>query len=176
MPCSGSPGRGFHALRENCHRKVAGGGNLSAIQEVPASELINETAIGFAKGGAIKEPKFAEYVKTGSHKERAPSQKDWYFTRLASVLYRVYADGPLGTESLRTYYGGRKNRGVKPEKFRKASGKVVRSCLQELEKGGLIQKHKKGGREITAKGQSLLEKNAKELLKKKPKKESLVQA
>lgn len=148
---------------------------MSAIQEVPASELIREIATLFRENPAIKEPGFVPFVKTGSHRERAPIQKGWYFTRLASVLYRVYVDGPLGTESLRSYYGGRKSRGVKPEKFRKASGKVLRVCMQELEKQGLIQKHKKGGREISSRGQSMLERTAKEMLKKKPVQEKPVQ-
>jgi small subunit ribosomal protein S19e len=133
------------------------------IYEVPATELIESIAKEFQ--GKLTQPEFALWVKTGTHRERSPNRKDWWYVRTASILYRVYADGPVGTESLRTYYGGRKNRGVKPEKFRKAGGKIIRTCLQALEKEGLIKKGKKG-REITPKGQSYLNSKARELTSK----------
>jgi DNA-binding PadR family transcriptional regulator len=56
-------------------------------------------------------------------------------------------------------------RGVKPQKFRKASGKIIRNCLQALEKDGLIKKLKKG-RVISPKGEAYLTKKAKELFPK----------
>ncbi|AJF60627.1 MAG: 30S ribosomal protein S19e, small subunit ribosomal protein S19e [archaeon GW2011_AR10] len=130
------------------------------VFDVPASELIKEVAKGFE--GKLEKPAWADFVKTGQHVERAPQNPDWFFVRNASVLYRVYRDGPVGTGSLRSYYGGRKNRGVKPEKKRMASGKIIRVCLQLLEKEGLIQKAKKG-RIITGKGESLLVKKSKEV-------------
>ena len=63
-----------------------------------------------------------------------------------------------------TYYGQKKNRGVKPEHFYKGSGKIVRVILQQLELEGLIKKVEKGihkGKIITPKGQSLLDQLAK---------------
>jgi ribosomal protein S19E (S16A) len=96
------------------------------------------------------------FAKTGMHRERAPQRKDWWFVRCASILYRVYKDGPVGTESLRSYYGGKRNRGVKPHHFSKSGGKVIRTCLQALEKDGLIKKAKPKGREISSKGEKFL--------------------
>jgi hypothetical protein len=80
---------------------------------------------------------------------------------MASILYRIYKEGPLGTGSLRTYYGGKKRRGTKRPEFRKSSGKIIRVCLQGLEKQGLVKKAKKG-RVVTAKGQAYLNQMAKE--------------
>lgn len=141
---------------------------MNSVFDVNATELIEEMTKDLKQNKNIVEPSFIPFVKSGRHKERAPLQKDWYFRRMASILYRVYVDGPVGTESLRSYYGGRKNRGVKPHKKFKAGGKIVRGCLQALEKEGLVEKEKKG-RKITAKGQAYLNKKAKELLKKNKK-------
>jgi len=123
------------------------------IFDVPATPLIKAMAKEFE--GKLKQPGFTGYVKTGAHRERAPENRAWWFERTASILYRVYKDGPVGTESLRTYYGGKRNRGVRPHHRVKASGKIIRTCLQALEKEGLIKKSKKG-RAITAQGQKLL--------------------
>lgn len=146
----------------------------NTVFEVPTTELIEKLAKEFQANEKLKAPEFTKFVKTGSHRERAPQRKDWYSIREASVLYRFFVNGPNGIQSLRTYYGGRKKRGVKPESFRKASGKIVRTVVQLLEKEGYLKKAKKG-REISNKGKSLLEKKAKELKKeleeKKQKKE-----
>ncbi|MBI5554143.1 MAG: 30S ribosomal protein S19e [Candidatus Diapherotrites archaeon] len=128
--------------------------------EVPASELIERMAQDFK--ARFPKPAFTDWAKSGSHRERAPANPDWWFIRTASILYRIYVDGPLGTERLRTYYGGRKNRGVKPEQFRKSSGKVVRSCLQTLESNGFVKKEKKG-RVITPQGHQYLNQKAAEV-------------
>lgn len=140
------------------------------IYDVPATELIEEVAEELK--ARMQQPEFVKWVKSGAHRERAPLRPNWWYVRAASILYRVYRDGPVGTESLRTYYGGKRNRGVKPEKFKKASGKIIRTCLQALEKEGLIKKEKKG-RGISSKGESFLAKKAKEvagkLKEKKPK-------
>jgi len=134
------------------------------IFDVPAVELIEAVAADIKKSGNYKEPAWTLFAKSGRHRERAPQRKDWWFMRCASILYRVYKDGPVGTESLRSYYGGKRNRGVKPHHFFKASGKVIRTCLQALEKDGLIKKAKPKGREIAAKGEKFLNVKAKEAL------------
>src|SRR3989344_3996330 len=123
------------------------------IYDVPAGMLIEEAAKDFK--GKIKKPAFTDYAKTGAHKERAPNNPDWFYMRMAAVLYRAYKEGNVGTGRLRTYFGGRKNRGVRPEKKMKAGGKILRVCLQTLEKEGLIKKEK-NGRKITAKGEKFL--------------------
>lgn len=109
----------------------------------------------------IKPPEWAGFVKTGVHKERPPENPDWWFVRAASILRKVYLKGPIGVNKLRRYYGGRKNRGVKPEHFYKGSGKIVRTILQQLESVGLLEKSTKNvykGRVITKKGVELIQK------------------
>lgn len=124
------------------------------IHDVPAGYLIEETAKKLVE--EIPSPAWAEYVKTGVHNERAPQREDWFQVRAASILYRAFKWGVLGTEALRTYYGGRRNKGVKREHHYKASGKVIRSSVQALEKAGYLEKAKPKGRKITVKGFQLL--------------------
>ncbi len=108
---------------------------------------------------AIQAPDWASFAKTGTHKQRPPQQEDWWYMRAASVLRAVEMLGPVGVSKLRTKYGGRKNRGAKPERFKKGSGNVLRKILQQLEKAELLRMESKSvhkGRVVTAKGKALL--------------------
>ena len=107
----------------------------------------------------IKPPDWALFVKTGQSRKFPPQQDDWWYTRTASILRKIYLNGPVGVERLRTHYGGRKDRGHKPEKFRKAGGSIIRKSLQQLEAAGLIEKTKKpqkSGRIVTDKGKKFI--------------------
>lgn len=134
---------------------------MSKVFDVPADLLITHVAADLKDKQHVQAPAWTAYVKTGAHKERAPQDPDWFYLRLASILRRVYIDGPVGTESLRTYYGHRKARGGKPHEFRKAGGKVIRLSLQILEKLGFIEKDKnKDGRRISGNGEKYLHAHA----------------
>lgn len=118
--------------------------------------------------GMVKVPEFVYYVKSGAHKERPPDdpEKFWYH-RLASLLRKIYLKGPIGVSRLRRIYGGRKNRGSKPERKWKAGGKIIRVALKQLEELGFVEKvldGKRKGRRITPKGQSFVDNTAKEVL------------
>ena len=110
----------------------------------------------------IEMPDWAKFVKTGVSRERQPTQENWYQLRAASVLRKVYMDGPVGTEKLRTFYGGLHRRGHKPAHFAKGGGKVIRTILQQREGAGYIAKDKKG-RKVTPKGQKAVDGAAKGL-------------
>ena len=85
-------------------------------------------------------PKWASYVKTSVSEERPPVNQDWWYIRAASILRKLYIlDKPIGTNRLKNLYGGRKNRGHKPERFYTGSGKIIRTILQQLEKAELIK-------------------------------------
>ena len=66
--------------------------------------------------------------------------------------------------SLRTFYGGKKDRGVRPEVFRKGSGSIIRTALHQLENAGLVEKVE-GGRVVTPEGRSFLDKMSGEIIK-----------
>lgn len=83
--------------------------------------------------------------------------------RAASILRQIYIHKIVGVARLRTRYGGRKNRGMKPARFTKSGGKIIRYLLQESENAGLVEKSKgkKSGRQLTIKGKEFLESLAK---------------
>tara|TARA_Y100000034_G_C6893885_1_gene411703 strand:- start:667 stop:1074 length:408 start_codon:yes stop_codon:yes gene_type:complete len=135
---------------------------MATIYDTNTQELIKKAA------GALKEiikaPEWSIFVKTGRSRDRPPIETDWWYTRAASVLRKVYLKGPIGTNKLKVKYSGRKNRGYKPEKTYPGSGKIIRVILQQLEKAELIKQASKGvhkGRIITPKGKSFLDKLAK---------------
>ena len=130
---------------------------MATVYDVPADGLIKAAAEDLMVNVKLGRPEWALYVKTGVSKERKPVDSNWWWTRAASVLRRIYVDGPVGVQRLRTFYGGRKHRGRKPEEFRRASGKVIRTILKELDGAGFTETAK-GGRKITPKGQSYLDK------------------
>jgi len=133
--------------------------------EVPADLLIKRVAEKLKEYDQVKPPAWAYYAKTGVHKEKPPENPDWWYVRAASMLRKLYkSEEPIGIESFRVIYGGRQNRGVAPEHFRKGSGSVARKILQQLEAAGLVEKVPGKGRRLSPAGRSLLDKAAKEIM------------
>jgi small subunit ribosomal protein S19e len=129
---------------------------MTTVYDVPADHIIRRVAEELKKRKEITPPAWAAFAKTGVHKEMPPEDPDWWFIRAAAVLRRVYVDGPLGVERMRSFYGGNKNRGSRPNAFRKGSGSVLRKSLQQLEAAGLII-HDKTGRRVSPAGMSFLD-------------------
>ncbi len=126
-------------------------------------KLVNATAEKLSEISELKAPEWSRFAKTGASKRRSPDAPNWWSVRAASILRRIYIDGPVGTSRLKTVYGSRKHRGTKREHFYKASGAVIRTILQQLEAAGMIKKadKPKWGRVITPKGQKFLDNLAK---------------
>lgn len=136
------------------------------MYDIEPQTLIEEVGKDLKK--VIQKPEWADYVKTGVHKERPPTQEDWWYLRAAAVLRSVAKLGPVGVSKLRTKYGGKKNRGVRPGKAMKGSGSVIRHVLQQLEQAELVKQEARGvhkGRVLTPKGVSLLHSAAKRVRK-----------
>lgn len=145
---------------------------MVTVRDVPAEKLIAHVKEDLKKVKGMQPPEWSNFVKTGISRERLPSQEDFWYIRAASVLRRVYLDGPIGVQKLRSYYGGRQRRGTKPARFKKAGGSILRKVLQQLEASELVEKvvdekSKKVGRVVTAKGRKFLD-NAAYALSKKP--------
>ena len=136
---------------------------MTTVFDVPADLLIEKVAEEFKNNDKINSPAWSNFVKTGVHKERKPESADWWYVRTASIIRRVYIDGPVGVMSLRTFYGGKKDRGVRPEVFRKGSGSIIRTALHQLEDAGLVEKVE-GGRVVTPAGRSFLDKMSGEII------------
>ncbi len=129
---------------------------MDVIREVSTETLIEKVAQELKDFEEISKPEWADYSKTGTHKERPPDQDDWWYTRSASLLSKVYMKGPIGVERLRKYYGGKDKRRSEPESFKKGSGSIIRNSLQQLESAGLVAKTPQG-RKITKEGRNFLD-------------------
>ena len=135
---------------------------MTTVYDVPPDKLVKTVGEKLKKNKAVAMPKWGLDVKMGVSKELPPQDKDWWWVRCASVLRQIYIHGPVGVSRLRTYYGGRKRRGVKKGRFKGASGKIIREALSQLELAGYVTKTKRG-RKISPKGQSFLDNTANEL-------------
>ncbi len=136
---------------------------MVSVKDVPADVFIDRL-YKYIKENVkeVEPPEWALYVKTGRSRERPPDNPDWWYIRAASILRKIYLYGPLSIKDLRRMYGGRKDRGVKPEHFYMAGGSIIRNILHQLEAAGLLEKRKEG-RILTSKGRSLLDRIAAEI-------------
>lgn len=133
---------------------------MVTVYDVTPNKLVAKAAAKL-EGMGIPAPAWVGTVKSGPHNERMPQQKNFWYVRLAAILRNAYVNGNVGVSSLRTHFGGKKIRGVRPERKRRAGGAIIRKGMQALEKAGLLIKRKKG-REISAAGKKLLDAAAKE--------------
>lgn len=137
---------------------------MTTVYDVPPELLVEVVASDLRKVERARPPAWAAFVKTGIHREKSPANADWWHTRLAAVLRKIYVKGPMGTERLAGEFGGARDAGSSPYHPRKGSRSVVRTCLTQLEALGYVQKGGKGGRTITPKGQSYLDGKAREIM------------
>ena len=134
--------------------------------EVPANDFIERLAKHLKENvSEISPPGWAEFAKTGAHKERPPQDPDWWYTRCASLLRKLYVHGPVGVARLRVAYGGNVGRGNSPEHHVPAGGSAIREPFQQLQKADLVTIDGKKGRKLTKQGVTLLNKTAAEVAK-----------
>lgn len=133
--------------------------------DVPADRLIPRIAEELKKIETIAPPDWAAYAKTGRHREKSPVNNDWWHVRAAAVLRKIYVDGPVGTTRLAAMYGGKADRGSKPNRAVRGSRSISRVTVQQLEKSQLVQKQKDGGRVVTAKARKMIDSVSTQILK-----------
>ncbi|HUV62171.1 MAG TPA: 30S ribosomal protein S19e [Thermoplasmata archaeon] len=138
---------------------------MATAYDIPAEKLVPRLAEELKKLDTVKAPEWAMFVKTGRHKEKSPIEEGWWFVRSAAVLRKVYMDGPIGTTRVAAAFGGKADRGSKPNKAVRGSRAIARMTIQQLEKSQLIQRDKDGGRVVTGKGRKLVDGLSTELLK-----------
>ena len=138
---------------------------MATAYDVPAEKLIPRIAEELKKIDTIKAPEWAAFVKTGRHREKSPIDEGWWYTRSAAVLRKIYIEGPIGSTRLAAAFGGKSDRGSKPDKAVRGSRSIARLTVQQLEKSQLIQKEKDGGRVVTGKGRKLVDNLSTQLLK-----------
>ena len=138
---------------------------MTTAFDVPAKELINEISKKLQSDSAIVPPESASFMRTGVDRENPPEEKNWWHNRCASLLRKIYINNCIGVEHLRAEYGGKRDRGSKPNRAKQGSGAVVRKALQQLEKAGYVSKIKGKGRVLTPKGRSFMDNAAQEIMK-----------
>ena len=134
------------------------------IYDLTAQQYNLKLADALKKVPEFVEPEWAKFVKSGPSKERPIEDPDFWHKRAASILRQIYIKKLVGVNRLRTKYGSKKNRGHQPEIFRKASGKIIRTILQQSDKAGFTEiaksikgiRTKKPGRQLTNKGKEFL--------------------
>jgi len=138
---------------------------MTTPYDVPADTLIEKLAATLKANDSISPPEWAEVVKTGIHREKAPDDPDWWFVRVAAVLRKVYMNGPIGSAQLSAMFGGPVDRGSKPYHAWSGSKSIIRLSLKQLEDAGFIVKDGTKGRRISPAGQRLLDNQSREIFK-----------
>ena len=131
---------------------------MAKVYDVPANALISKLA-EVLKTEDIPAPSWSLFVKTGAHADKPPQKSDWWHTRCASILRKIYLHGPISVNELRTMYGdGKRNMYYGARHHKDASGAIIRNAMHGLEKLGYVEKVEKKGRVLSRQGMQKLDK------------------
>lgn len=138
---------------------------MNPVYELNSQEYNLKLAEALKEIPEFEKPEWVEFVKSSPSKERPIDDEDFWNKRAASILRQIYIKKIVGVNRLRTKYGSKKNRGFKPEKFQRASGKIIRTILQQADAAGFTEiakdikgvRSRKPGRQLTTKGKQFLE-------------------
>ena len=137
---------------------------MAKVYDVPANVLISKLA-EVLKTEDIPAPSWSLFVKTGAHADKPPQKSDWWHTRCASILRKIYLHGPISVNELRTMYGdGKRNMYYGARHHKDASGAIIRNAIHGLEKLGYVEKVEKKGRVLSRQGMQKLDKMSTEIL------------
>ena len=137
---------------------------MAKVYDVPADELIQRLA-AILKTEDIPAPSWIPFVKTGAHADKPPQNRDWWHIRCASILRKIYLNGPIGINALRNDYGGGKPSGYGAAHHRDAGGAIIRNAIQGLEKLGYVEQVERKGPIISKHGMQKLDRLSTEILK-----------
>ena len=136
---------------------------MAKAYDVPADVLINKLS-EILKGEDIAIPTWVPFVKTGAHAEKPPQKNDWWYTRCASLLRKIYLHGPVGVKDLRGMYGGAKAVGYGGAHHRDSGGAIIRTAIHNLEKLGYLDKVEGKGRTVSHEGMKKIDRVSTEIL------------
>jgi small subunit ribosomal protein S19e len=137
---------------------------MAKVYDVPADVLIGRLAATL-KSEDITVPSWIPFVKTGAHADKPPQDRDWWHTRCASIMRKIYLNGPIGINALRNDYGGGRPSGYGAAHHKDAGGAIIRNAIQGLEKLGYLEKVEKKGRIVSKQGMQKLDRLSTEILK-----------
>ena len=151
------------------------------VKDVPPNRFISLFAKNLEQSGKFEIPEWMDFVKTTTHKQLAPYEPNWLFIRAAAIARQIYLKGKgIGVKALRTKFGSRGTNGTISDHHYQACGKIVRYCIKQLEKMGLVEtivakveeedgeeagKQWTNGRRVSRKGKTDMDRVAKEVQK-----------
>eukprot|EP01002_Notosolenus_urceolatus_P009555 NODE_3519_length_917_cov_621.017281_g2926_i0.p1 GENE.NODE_3519_length_917_cov_621.017281_g2926_i0~~NODE_3519_length_917_cov_621.017281_g2926_i0.p1 ORF type:complete len:164 (+),score=61.79 NODE_3519_length_917_cov_621.017281_g2926_i0:113-604(+) len=137
------------------------------VKDIESDAFVQAFADHLKRQGKIEVPDWAELVKTSRAKEMAPIDKDWFYTRCASIARRLYLRPGVGVNGFRKAYSqSNYHSGVCPSHHTLAAGGNIRQALRALEQLGMVEAATNGdgsaatGRQISSKGQRELDRIA----------------
>eukprot|EP00966_Prymnesium_polylepis_P019692 454071-Prymnesium_polylepis.1 len=89
-PCSKAAARARKPQREMPEARGV------TVKDVASHDFVIAYAAHLKRIGKIEVPKWADLVKTATHKELAPYDPDWYYIRAAAIARRVYLRAGTG--------------------------------------------------------------------------------
>ena len=138
---------------------------MTTAYDVPSDKLIAKLVEILKENQSIIPPEWASFVKTGISREKSPVQTDWWYTRTAAVLRKIYMNSPVGVKHVSQMFGGAVDKGAKPYKAWSGSKAIIRHTMKQLENAGLIKTVEGKGRIIQPAGQKLVDNAAHEVHK-----------
>ncbi|XP_027296888.1 40S ribosomal protein S19 isoform X5 [Cricetulus griseus] len=66
------------------------------VKDVNQQEFVRALAAFLKKSGKLKVPEWVDTVKLAKHKELAPYDENWFYTRAASTARHLYLRGGAG--------------------------------------------------------------------------------
>ena len=136
---------------------------MAKVYYVPSDVLLARLAY-ILKHEYIPAPYWTPFVKTGAHADKPPQDREWWYTRCASIMRKIYFNGPIGVNEWKKDYGGGKPLGYGAAHHRDASGVIVRNAIHGLEKLGYLEIIEKKGRVVSKNGMQKLDRLATEIL------------
>jgi small subunit ribosomal protein S19e len=131
-----------------------------SVKDVDQQKFVKALSVFLKKSGKMKVPEWVDIVKTGTHKELAPFDEDWFYVRCAALARHLYVRSPVGVGTVRKIFGGLKRNGTTPAHFSVGSGSVARRAIQSLEGLKILEKDPSGGRRLSSQGRRDLDRIA----------------
>lgn len=112
------------------------------VKDVNQQEFVRALAAFLKKSGKLKVPDWVDTVKLAKHKELAPYDENWFYTRAASTARHLYLRGGAGVGSMTKIYGGRQRNGVLHAGAAAASSCARGAARLEPQERGGAQQHR----------------------------------
>ncbi|XP_073485283.1 small ribosomal subunit protein eS19-like [Aquarana catesbeiana] len=130
------------------------------VKDVNQQEFVRALSAFLKKSWKLKVPEWVDTVKLAKHKEQAPYDGNWFYTRAASTVRHLYLRGGAGVGSMTKVYGGCQRNGVIPSHFSSGSKIVAKKVMQAPEGLKMVERDPNGGLRLTPQGQRDLDRIA----------------